>query len=38
MIKGDFQGIGGYLPTDQLKRLREAAERQDARAGVDARS
>ena len=25
MIKGDFQGTGGYLPNDQVKRLREAA-------------
>src|SRR5919198_5987379 len=25
MIKGDYQGTGGYLPTDQVKRLREAA-------------
>jgi peptide/nickel transport system substrate-binding protein len=24
MIKGDFQGTGGYLPNDQVKRLREA--------------
>jgi ABC-type transport system substrate-binding protein len=24
MIKGDFQGTGGYLPIDQVKRLREA--------------
>src|SRR5688572_15334269 len=26
MIKGDFQGTGGYLPIDQVKRLREAAQ------------
>jgi peptide/nickel transport system substrate-binding protein len=25
MIKGDYQGTGGYLPIDQVKRLREAA-------------
>jgi peptide/nickel transport system substrate-binding protein len=25
MIKGDYQGTGGYLPTDQVKRLREAS-------------
>jgi ABC-type transport system substrate-binding protein len=25
MIKGDYQGTGGYLPNDQVKRLREAA-------------
>src|SRR5262245_17027365 len=25
MIKGDYQGTGGYLPADQVKRLREAA-------------
>jgi ABC-type transport system substrate-binding protein len=25
MLKGDFQGTGGYLPTDQVKRLRDAA-------------
>jgi len=25
MIKGDYQGTGGYLPADQTKRLREAA-------------
>lgn len=25
MIKGDFQGTGGYLPNDQVKRLREAS-------------
>jgi peptide/nickel transport system substrate-binding protein len=24
MIKGDYQGTGGYLPNDQVKRLREA--------------
>src|SRR5438876_117096 len=24
MIKGDYQGTGGYLPIDQVKRLREA--------------
>ena len=24
MIRGDFQGTGGYLPNDQVKRLREA--------------
>ena len=24
MIKGDYQGTGGYLPYDQVKRLREA--------------
>src|SRR5262245_55667350 len=24
MIKGDYQGTGGYLPLDQVKRLREA--------------
>src|SRR5262249_8233739 len=24
MIKGDYQGTGGYLPMDQVKRLREA--------------
>lgn len=24
MIRGDFQGTGGYLPLDQVKRLREA--------------
>ena len=24
MIKGDFQGTGGYLPIDQVKRLRDA--------------
>jgi peptide/nickel transport system substrate-binding protein len=24
MIKGDFQGTGGYLPIDQVKKLREA--------------
>jgi ABC-type transport system substrate-binding protein len=24
MLKGDFQGTGGYLPTDQVKRLRDA--------------
>ena len=24
MIKGDYQGTGGYLPHDQVKRLREA--------------
>ncbi len=24
MIKGDYQGTGGYLPIDQIKRLREA--------------
>ena len=28
MIKGDFQGTGGYLPTDQLKRLEEPTQRQ----------
>ena len=25
MIKGDYQGTGGYLPADQVKRLREAS-------------
>jgi ABC-type transport system substrate-binding protein len=25
MIRGDYQGTGGYLPNDQVKRLREAA-------------
>src|SRR5215813_8579912 len=25
MIKGDYQGTGGYLPNDQVKRLREAS-------------
>ena len=25
LIKGDFHGTDGYLPTDQIKRLREAA-------------
>ena len=24
MIKGDYQGTGGYLPIDQIKRMREA--------------
>ena len=24
LIKGDYQGTGGYLPNDQVKRLREA--------------
>ncbi|HYE94426.1 MAG TPA: ABC transporter substrate-binding protein, partial [Terriglobales bacterium] len=24
MIKGDYQGTGGYLPNDQVKRMREA--------------
>ena len=25
MIKGDYQGTGGYLPNDQVKRLRDAS-------------
>ena len=37
LIKGDFQGTDGYLPYDQILRLKQVEERADPRAGIDAR-
>ena len=37
MIKGDFQGTDGYLPYDQILRLKEAKNVQILEAGIDAR-
>ena len=36
LIKGDFNGIGGYLQTDQLKRLdKDCGEKEDAEEETD---
>ncbi len=34
LIKGDFQGTDGYLPYDQILRLKRGDERADPRAGI----
>jgi hypothetical protein len=37
LIKGDFQGTDGYLPYDQILRLKEAKNVQILEDGIDAR-